>query len=95
MTAAEARAYAERVYVEEIESAFTISLLNSAAALIKDKLAHAYMDGGIEILTKTRIPVCQPITATVNQPESEEWSKPTESAEQRIERGNRELGEFV
>jgi hypothetical protein len=53
------------------------------------------MDGGIEILTKIRIPVCQPITATVNQPESEEWSKPTESTEQRIERGNRELGEFA
>jgi hypothetical protein len=95
VTAVEARAYAERVYVEEIESAFTISLLNSEAALIKDKLAHAYMDGGIEILTKIRIPVCQPITATVNQPESEEWSKPTESTEQRIERGNRELGEFA
>jgi hypothetical protein len=63
MTAAEARAYAERV----------------EAALIKDKLAHAYMDGGIEILTKIRIPVCQPITATVNQPTSEEWSKPCEN----------------
>lgn len=81
MTAAEARAYAERVYVEEIESAFTISLLNSEAALIKDKLAHAYMDGGIEILTKIRIPVCQPITATVNQPTSEEWNPPLKSYE--------------
>lgn len=74
MTAAEAMTYAELVYVEEIEPTFIISY--SEAALIKDKLAHAYMDGGISILTKIRIPVCQPITATVNQPTSEEWSKP-------------------
>ena len=75
MTALEAEAYAERVYMEEI-APFTVS--DREAALIKDKLAHAYMDGGLAVVKGIRLPVCQPITATVNQPESEEWKNGNE-----------------
>ena len=48
MTAVEARAYAERQYVEIIEP---VSIMSSeTAALVKERIAHAYMDGAIEVL---------------------------------------------
>jgi hypothetical protein len=48
MTAAKARAYAERQYAEIIEPVSIVS--EQTATLIKDRIAHAYMDGAIEVL---------------------------------------------
>ena len=74
MTAAEARVYAERQYVDIIEPASIMS--DETAELVKERIAHAYMDGAIEVL------------------ESMGLAK-KETSEQRIERGNRELGAFA
>jgi hypothetical protein len=74
MTAAQARMYAERQYMEIIEPVSLVS--PETATLIKDRIAHAYMDGAIEILGSMGL------------------SK-QETSEQRIERGNRELGAFA
>lgn len=74
MTAAEAMVYAERQYVEAIEPVSKVS--QQTANLIKERLAHAYMDGAIEVLKSIGL------------------AKP-ETVEQRIERGNWELGTFA
>ena len=73
MTASEAREYAERQYVDIIEPVSTMSC--ETAELVMNRIAHAYMDGAIEVLGLMG------------------FAK-LETKEQRIERGNRELGPF-
>ena len=48
MTATEARQYAERIYRDVIEPVSIMS--GETAYLIKERIAHAYMDGAIAVL---------------------------------------------
>ena len=47
MTAATAKAYAEQVFRDNIEPFAVVSF--QTAQLIKERLAHAYMDGGLAV----------------------------------------------
>ena len=47
MTAANAKEYAARIYEHLIEPASIMS--GETAALVKERLAHAYMDGGLAV----------------------------------------------
>jgi hypothetical protein len=93
MTEADANAYAEREYQKWLFE-FTSDLPELLVRLIKNRLAVAYIEGGramtgSQLLNRSKpmsddeeaalIPVCKPVTATVNQPQSEEWSSPCEN----------------
>jgi hypothetical protein len=70
MTAADAISYAEMQYNIAIAPYAIAS--EQTMKLVKERLAHAYLDGGLAV-AGSLFPR-EPITATVNQPESKERS---------------------
>ena len=77
MTLEEAKTYAERDYEQYLAPLGHEALLINrlTAAYIKGLLAYGAMDAlqSENARVRAAMPVTQPITTTVNQPESEEW----------------------
>lgn len=77
-----ANEYATRQYDLIPKNEDALGKIAVSKALMVNLLANAFIDGCICVikdqLQTSRMPICEPITATVSQPESKEWTR-TES----------------